>query len=63
MKDIDKFFNLFDEFGIEYKEDIQEFQTVITCVEGVEKVEGYYRFFTDFEFGKTGNFVVMGVYE
>ena len=59
MTDKEKLIALLNEFGIEFVDN----GTSIKCEEGMDKVGGYTRFFTDFEFSEDGKFVKMGAWE
>jgi len=56
MTDKEKLLKLLSEFGVGFRE---EGKSVI-CDEGMDKVEGYPGFFTEFEFDIDGKFLSMG---
>lgn len=63
--DREKIIELFTELGIGFK--IGKEETVnkdaIICQEGDEKVDGYSRFYTQFNFAEDGKFIDMGIWE
>ena len=62
--DKEKLKKLFDEFGIGYTVDNDNFtENSIVCEEGNSKINGYSRFFTIFEFDENNKFVEMGAWE
>ncbi len=60
MKDIDKLKSLLTEFGVGFTEESGD---IIKCYYGSNKVEGYNRFYTTFQFNNDGKFVEMGAWE
>lgn len=62
MTDLQKLKQLFDSFGIEYEEAIND-NIYIRCMEGNNKVNGYTSFYTRFTFNTDESFIEMGAYE
>lgn len=52
----EKFITLLKEFGIGFNDN----GLIVRCEQGMEKVDGYYEFSTEFEFDADGNFIKMG---
>ena len=75
MRDKDKVASLLSELGIEFevtnvdrmskgwKAAHARTRWAIRCIEGMDKVEGYSGFETDFYFDTDGDFVCMGIWE
>lgn len=59
MTDKDKLIILLKAFKIGFKDNGK----IIRCEEGMDKVEGYSMFWTDFEFDESGKFIQMGAWE
>ncbi len=68
MPDKEKLMQLFTEFGIGYEDNPEGIEkgkgyTIIVCLQGKAKIDGYGDFFTIFEFDENGKFVEMGAWE
>lgn len=74
MSDLDKVKALLTEFGVPFTLDTEAFQKsetgastrqsiMVTNNHNCEKITGYSRFFTTFEFDESGKFICMGAWE
>ena len=77
MNDLDKVKTLLSDLGVGFNvetecEDSQSkewkathpmHKQSITCIEGMDKVEGYCGFITEFYFDADGKFISMGIWE
>jgi hypothetical protein len=68
MTDYERFKQLLDKYGVEYTEEIYDYETyprakVVHLHEGKRKIEGYCNFYCDFCFDKEGNFINIGIFE
>jgi hypothetical protein len=63
MTDLEKLKELLTSFGVGFTIIETDDYTVLQCKEGANKISGYSYFFTNFHFGKFGQFVNMGAYE
>ena len=69
MSDIGKYLDLLLDLDIEFStywftDGLDKTKIAVTLTEGDRNVEGYTRFYTDFNFNlKDGSFVGVGIYE
>jgi hypothetical protein len=59
MTDKEKLIALLEEFGIGFEAG----DGCVTLEEGMEKVSGFARFFTKFQFDENGKFIEVGAWE
>ena len=63
MQDLLQLKTLLDSFGIGYKVKHYDETVAVRIREGYDKVNGYYRFYTDFVFDSSGKFINVEILE
>ena len=61
--DYDKFKSLMVLFGVGFSEETNKPNKIINFTTGKEKIDGYYFFYSDFEFDENGKFITIGIGE